>query len=121
MPKSEETFGSRVLPHYKCRGKPSIGNRTTFGEVVQGIYKGAKVAVKRLQKVDLSVETKAQIKDEAAVMSRLHSPFLIRLVGLSFESPPLLVMELAEGGSLYSILKDRSKTLMLVRWISFSS
>jgi WD40 repeat protein/serine/threonine protein kinase len=82
-----------------------------FGKVLRGTYYGQPVAVKRFKEAKLSVSEQAQLKDEAAVMANLQSPFLIGLLGLSLESPPLLVMELAQGGSLYNLLKNESQVL----------
>ncbi len=79
--------------------------------MLRGTYHGQPVAVKRFKEAKLSSSEQAQLKDEAAVMANLHSPFLISLLGLSLESPPLLVMELAPGGSLYHLLKDSSQAL----------
>ncbi len=90
--------------------KATLG-KGAFGEVLRGTYYGQPVAVKRFKDAKLSASDQAQLKDEAAVMANLQSPFLIRLLGLSLESPPLLVMELAEGGSLYHRLKDASQEL----------
>ena len=82
-----------------------------FGEVLLGTYDDQPVAVKRFKETKLSASDQAQLKDEAAVMANLQSPFLIRLLGLSLESPPLLVMELAQGGNLRALLKNGSKGL----------
>ena len=90
--------------------KTTLG-KGSFGEVLRGSYDGQLVAVKRFKDAKLSASDQAQLKDEAAVMANLQSPFLIRLLGLSLESPPLLVMELAEGGSLYHMLKNASQEL----------
>ena len=90
--------------------KTALG-RGAFGEVLHGTYQGQPVAVKRFKETQLSGNDQAQLKDEAKVMAELHSPFLVRSLGLSLESPPLLVMELAEGGSLYPRLKDASQEL----------
>ena len=93
---------------------PDTDEKTTlgkgaFGEVLRGSYYRQPVAVKRFKEAKLSASDQAQLKDEAAVMANLQSPFLVRLLGLSLESPSLLVMELAEGGSLYDLLKDQNK------------
>ncbi len=90
--------------------KNTLG-KGAFGEVLRGSYYGQPVAVKRFKEAKLSASDQAQLKDEAAVMVNLQSPFLIRLLGLSLDTPPLLVMELAEGGSLYHKLKDASQEL----------
>ncbi len=97
------------------RNKLTVDEKTlgkgAFGDVLQGTYDGQPVAVKRFREAKLSAKDQAQLKDEAAVMANLQSPFLIHLLGLSLESPPLLVMELAEGGSLYHRLKDENQAL----------
>ncbi len=85
-----------------------------FGEVLRGMYYGQPVAVKRFEQKELSDKQQVEVKNEAAVMANLHSPFLIQSLGLSLESPPLLVMELAEGGSLYDRLKDNNQELSWV-------
>ena len=82
-----------------------------FGEVLRATYYGQPVAVKRFKEAKLSPHEQAQLKDEAAVMANLQSPFLIGMLGLSLDTPPLLVMELAQGGSLYNLLKDPSQDL----------
>ncbi len=90
--------------------KNTLG-KGAFGEVLWGTYYGQPVAVKWFKETKLSSSQQAQLKDEAAVMANLHSPFLISLLGLSLESPPLLVMELAPGGSLFHLLKDGNQAL----------
>ena len=79
--------------------------------MVRGTYHGQAVAVKLFNRSILSPNDKAQLKDEAAIMANLHSPFLVSLWGLSLNDEPKLVMELAEGGSLYNVLKDSNHDL----------
>jgi WD40 repeat protein/serine/threonine protein kinase len=109
-PAKDLTFNRKQLT---LDEKTPLG-KGAFGEVLRGTYYGQPVAVKRFKEAKLSSSDHAQLKDEAAVMANLRSPFLIQSLGLSLESPPLLVMELGEGGSLYNILKDDSKKLLWV-------
>ena len=88
----------------------SILGEGAFAKVVRGTYYGQPVAVKLFNQSRLSAHDKAQLKDEAAVMANLHSPFLVSLWGLSADEQPMLVMELAQR-NLYELLKDPSQTL----------
>ena len=65
--------------------KTTLG-KGAFGKVLRGTYYGQPVAVKQFNKeTKLSANDQAQLKDEAAVMAKLRSPFLIRSFGLSLE------------------------------------
>lgn len=87
---------------------------SSVGQVVRGVYRGQAVAIKYFKNI-LFDEDKAPLLEEAAVMAKLDSPFLIRLLGLSLEGrppqwEPLMIMELADG-DLETALKDTRREL----------
>jgi len=81
----------------------SIG-KGSFGAIYKGTYNNENVAIKQFNKTKLTLKEKNELQDEASVMGKLESDFLIRLIGLSLENPPIVVMELAKC-DLYSKLK----------------
>lgn len=58
-----------------------------FGKVFRGDWQGTPVAVKRLHRQDLSQEVLDAMKDEIGVMTRLHHPNIVMLMGMC-TSPP---------------------------------
>lgn len=82
-----------------------------FGRVLEGTY-GQPVAVKQLYKSSLDDETMIKMRKEAAILSSIDHPHVVKLVGLSIsDSSSLLVMELVPKGNLRSILDDFSTKL----------
>jgi len=86
--------------------KETLGEGS-YGRVNRGTYKGSLVAVKRLFNSRLDDEGMGRMRREAAILSRLRHPNVVRLIGLSIaEGNLLLVMELAPRGSLCAILAN---------------
>lgn len=78
----------------------------TFGVVWKGSYRGNTVAIK---KIETESERKAFIV-EVRQLSRVSHPNIVKLFGACTNSQNVcLVMEYAEGGSLYNVLHGRHK------------
>lgn len=58
-----------------------------FGRVFRGDWQGTPVAVKRLHRQDLSQEVLDAMKDEIGVMTRLHHPNIVMLMGMCTAPP----------------------------------
>ena len=95
---------------YDDQDSKNILGMGAFGKVLRGQYYDQSVAVKCFNQIHLTDLEKRNIENEAAVMSQLHSPFLVSLLGLGLDDPPVLIMEL-EQQSLYQLLKDISQDL----------
>jgi serine/threonine protein kinase len=86
-----------------------------FGRVVAGAYFGTKVAVKQLYKTKLDDLALTKMRKEAAILSGLDHPNIVKLIGLCVSSNgdggPMLVMELVPRGNLRALLADGSVRL----------
>lgn len=69
----------------------------SFGVVYRGRWRNNFVAVKR---IDTEAERKA-FTVEVRQLSRVNHPNIVKLYGACMSNPVCLVMEFAEGGSLY--------------------
>ncbi|XP_056151650.1 mitogen-activated protein kinase kinase kinase 7-like isoform X2 [Lampris incognitus] len=76
-----------------------VVGRGTFGVVFKARWKGKDVAIKTIESEN---ERKAFLV-ELRQLSRVHHPNIVKLYG-SCDNPVYLVMEFAEGGSLYNVL-----------------
>jgi tRNA A-37 threonylcarbamoyl transferase component Bud32 len=96
-------------------GKISMGNKIgegNFGKVVAGSYFGTKVAVKQLFKTKLDDLALTKMRKEAAILSGLDHPNIVKLIGLCVsDGGPMLVMELVPRGNLRAILADSAVKL----------
>lgn len=83
-----------------------------FSEVLQAthIRSGKKFAVKRINKSTIAPDEKDLLRTEIVVLKLMHHPNIIVLEGL-YESKDFLyiVMELIEGGDLFSKIQNRSR------------
>lgn len=70
----------------------------SFGVVYRGRWRNNYVAVKH---IDTEAERKA-FTVEVRQLSRVNHPNIVKLFGACTSSPVCLVMEFAEGGSLYN-------------------
>ncbi|XP_031565299.1 tyrosine-protein kinase CSK-like [Actinia tenebrosa] len=87
----------------------SIG-KGEFGDVLLGEYKGKKVAIKSLKDDDRAAQ---QFLAEASVMTSLHHPNLVQLLGVSLDgSPVYIVTEYCGKGSLIDYLRSRGRTVI---------
>ncbi|XP_074662545.1 mitogen-activated protein kinase kinase kinase 7-like isoform X2 [Tubulanus polymorphus] len=77
-----------------------VVGRGTFGVVSRAQWKGRDVAVKL---IETESEKRAFIT-ELKQLSRVNHPNIVQLHGASTVQPVCLVMEYAEGGSLYNVL-----------------
>ncbi|KAM4625213.1 mitogen-activated protein kinase kinase kinase 7-like isoform 2-T2 [Polymixia lowei] len=76
-----------------------VVGRGTFGVVFKAKWKGKDVAIKTIESEN---ERKAFLV-ELRQLSRVNHPNIVKLYG-SCDNPVCLVMEYAEGGSLYNVL-----------------
>uniref|UniRef100_T1J3V1 Mitogen-activated protein kinase kinase kinase 7 n=1 Tax=Strigamia maritima TaxID=126957 RepID=T1J3V1_STRMM len=77
-----------------------VVGKGSFGVVNKGKWRGKFVAVK---KIEGESEKKAFLV-ERQQLSRVNHPNIVKLYGACTKSPVCLVMEYAEGGSLYNVL-----------------
>jgi serine/threonine protein kinase len=78
-----------------------------YALVHKGVYKGAEVAVKVLQSMEVTVEDITAFAREIAVAAALHHPNIVLVHGLCVSPPDLsIVSELCGRGDLYGMLAD---------------
>jgi serine/threonine protein kinase len=116
MPDLAEKFGAIsvafVIPSSDITLQTELG-RGGFGVV----YKAKKrqiddVAVKELYSAKLSEEAERNFNREAEMMIGLRHPHIIQFYGICVEKERLwIVMEWAKNGSLYDVLRDKSRSL----------
>lgn len=83
-----------------------VVGKGTFGVVWKGCWRGKSVAIK---KIETESERKA-FAIEVMTLSRVLHPNIVKLYGACMEPQNVcLVMEYAEGGSLYNVLHGRHK------------
>ena len=90
----------------------NVIGRGTFGEVYKGTWRGAVVAVKKLNSSQMSEEFVREYEREVYLMRTLRAPNILQFLGSTFNPPDIcIVMEYMSRGSLYNILHDESCTL----------
>lgn len=83
--------------------KLEVVGKGSFGVVWKGKWRDSYVAVKH---IDSEAEKKA-FAIEVRQLSRVSHPNIVKLYGACTQNPVCLVMEYAEGGSLYNVLHCR--------------
>ncbi|KAJ9585674.1 hypothetical protein L9F63_002464, partial [Diploptera punctata] len=83
--------------------KIEVVGKGSFGVVWKGKWRDTYVAVKH---IDSEAEKKA-FAVEVRQLSRVSHPNIVKLYGACTQNPVCLVMEYAEGGSLYNVLHCR--------------
>jgi serine/threonine protein kinase len=115
-PKGVEVLLSDVVPDIAMANcnKISFGvlqlatllGEGAYADVYEGIYNGETVAVKRLK----NVKGFKEFRTEAKFMSAMNHPNIVALKGVCL-SPPCLVTEFMELGSLHSYLANEQNIL----------
>lgn len=82
--------------------KIEVVGKGSFGVVWKGMWRETYVAVKH---IDSEAEKKA-FAVEVRQLSRVSHPNIVKLYGACTQNPVCLVMEYAEGGSLYNVLHN---------------
>jgi len=91
-------------------GKKAIGDPGGTAVVYRGKYVGTDVAVKVL-KMGLADRAMDRFSKEISVMSKLHHPNVVLLMGACLDPENLwIVMEMMEGGSCWSRLGGRGQS-----------
>ncbi|KAH0951432.1 hypothetical protein HN011_009385 [Eciton burchellii] len=85
---------------YNEIGTEQVVGKGSFGVVWKGKWRGQDVAVKH---INSEGERKA-FTVEVRQLSRVAHPNIVKLYGACTKNPVCLVMEYAEGGSLYNVL-----------------
>ncbi|KAJ3125244.1 hypothetical protein HK098_000442 [Nowakowskiella sp. JEL0407] len=78
----------------------------------KGVWAGIDVAVKVFRSVKTNADQQKEILDEVKLLSNLRHEHIIVLYGVSLDTDtPLMVLEYADGGSLYSYMQDHPESI----------
>ncbi|CAH2043860.1 unnamed protein product, partial [Iphiclides podalirius] len=103
-PLVQQTFVEEI--DYSEIQELSVVGKGAFGVVWKGLWRNTYVAVKHIN----SEAEKREFAIEVRQLSRVSHPNIVRLYGACTKGAHVcLVMEYAEGGSLYNVLHNRPK------------
>ncbi|CAG4956757.1 unnamed protein product [Parnassius apollo] len=103
-PVVQQTFVEEI--DYSEIQELSVVGKGAFGVVWKGLWRNTYVAVKHIN----SEAEKREFAIEVRQLSRVSHPNIVRLYGACTKGAHVcLVMEYAEGGSLYNVLHNRPK------------
>ncbi|KAL0821858.1 hypothetical protein ABMA28_005262 [Loxostege sticticalis] len=103
-PVQQQTFVEEI--DYSEIQELSVVGKGAFGVVWKGLWRNTFVAVKHIN----SEAEKREFAIEVRQLSRVSHPNIVRLYGACMKGAHVcLVMEYAEGGSLYNVLHNRPK------------
>lgn len=81
----------------------------SHGSVYKAVLRGRQVAIKKPSK---NQEISQEVDNEIEILSKIHSPRLVNLLGFSNDSKDrLLVVEFMSNGTLYDVLHSNSRPL----------
>ncbi|GAY36904.1 hypothetical protein CUMW_025270 [Citrus unshiu] len=81
----------------------------SHGSVYKAVLRGRQVAVKKPSK---NQEISQEVDNEIEILSKIHSPRLVNLLGFSNDSKDrLLVVEFMSNGTLYDVLHSNNRPL----------
>ena len=104
------------IPDHSLTTSYEIG-RGGFGIVNKGTYNTVHVAIKKLNYQNLSQSAVEDFKQELSIMSKLNSPYVVKLVGACLEPPHYsLVMEYLPNGDLHDFLLKSEEISWKVRY-----
>jgi serine/threonine protein kinase len=84
-----------------------------YGEVYQGFFKNRKVAIKTC-KNSMQQEDKVKFVIEGNQLKKFNHPNIVGFIGIAVDEEPIyIIMELVNGGSLLSYLKNHQNDELL--------
>ncbi|KAH9499223.1 hypothetical protein Btru_004477 [Bulinus truncatus] len=116
--KQGDTFVTVSVQEFKsggwviARGDLELGEligKGDFGDVYKGAYKGQLIAAKVLKDQDRG---SVQFIQEAALMTSLRHPNLVKLIGIVMTEPAILVTEFVGKGNLVEFLRTRGRNVI---------
>ncbi|XP_070542818.1 tyrosine-protein kinase CSK-like [Ptychodera flava] len=97
-----------AIQRRELRMGKAIG-KGNFGDVLEGEYRGQKVAIKSLKD---NTSTAQKFLAEASVMTSLRHPNLVQLLGVALGDPVLIVLEYLGKGCLVDYLRSRGRAVI---------
>jgi serine/threonine protein kinase len=96
---------SEIVFKQDSSGQRKMLGKGGFGAVYRGTWRYNDVAIKELF-VNIDGDVLSEFQNEAQVMARLRSDYLVRFYGYCSSPKYCLVMEFLPGGSLYQLLHN---------------
>ena len=93
----------------------AITDTAHASQVYLGTYRCTPCAVKRVPRLKVCKSALDEMMNEIRMMSRLHHPNIVQLLGCCFDPYVCLVLELAARGSLRALLESEGAAF-LFKW-----